>query len=459
MSEPLQSTIEVMNLYKERFGFKHQDSRLKNDEAQKMVEETFNPKYFDQLLKEWWQRLDKPAILPSPTAEMILTTARKFLLLGSNPHSIPQNPERSSRKNTIHYTAFPNITRLGLTYYIVNARLNRTAIKVGAGEVTSEELICIPGCKKIESPLEITGIRNCLVHYILPAMDFCDNLFGFGLRRKLIESADVYSLYQIRVGFFPNYFMNQKGWNAAYSAFKVLINKILTEPDFRFTPKYYTIDLRDTTGRRIPGDSAEFTIFAENYKKNITEYSGLRDARRFLQNHIAEEDLFNLPEIDYNLLELEQRTTLIMKEISEEQYEKLLMIVSLLPYSIIYDVNSITTEPKQNAKSIIIDIYTPNNRIDTFYECIHLIIDTLHIRRFNLFQNLVEQDVGTFTNKRVKALGNPYTSHHWDKKFKLWRRISYFDTEGKLKSRSEITKKTRVKRSLKVNKSIKLQGK
>jgi hypothetical protein len=411
----------------------------------------FNAELFDKKIMAWVKTHNGESFgkkVPAPSREVLIATLREFQLLCNNPAEIP---EISALSRNIKHNAEPNQIKFGFTHYIMNIQLNKKSIQIEDGsedgsEITAEEYMMVPGCCRIETLQEVYYTKKAFLHYIFPAGDYCYNLIAYGLRRKLIHSADVYALYQIKINFLTNYFLSDDGWNISYAAFGVLSKKIISEPDYRFTPKYYTIDFRDTSGFRLGKESREYETLIEAYQANLIQLGKLKQHQEKekggLRDAIKNKYIFILPEFDRKRLDFEHRITLILDEIEEIHYEKLLMIFSLLPHVIIYEASKINLETDQTMlkRSLIADIYVPSPELDKLNNCIQMVVDGLNITKFILYQQLTEQTAESFTNRKVRSLENPYSAHDWDEKARVWRRVQYFDESGRLKKRSNMKK-------------------
>lgn len=158
-------------------------------------------------------------------------------------------------------------------------------------------------------------------------------------------------------------------------------------------------------------------------------------------------------EIDFRKLGLIQNVVIFLGPIRYPNQERILNLFSVLPYTIIYDVEYFQDEPYNSSqlwmKGYLIYLQLPLCFLNQLLGKISQVSKNFSMIDFDFITDLIEEKPYQYVQDRNVIFLNPFKAHLRDGS--IWHRVEYFDHAGQPFSYTERLRQ--LKESKKIKKS------
>lgn len=325
----------------------------------------------------------------------------------------------------------PNYENFGFTYYLAFFTRRKKEFHVkNKGKFNTMGYLISPGCFKVESNRLSRKSESFMMHYLFPMDDFADNLFNYASRRNLISHLWVFRMKRLHFSFRPEYMISLDGWKSSYSTLNFFIEKLLETEDQESSENCLEYDLFSKNAIQIKVGSNLFNYTAQLWNKNIKKMINLRN-QSSLYALIQSKNAFIFPELKVKEMGLSLKVRIVFTGLDKDGKNKLLRIVKILPYSIIYEATNYVNDKSDKDYSLIIDTYLPNSRIGQFVGIFDRLSKLFTADDFFVFRDYDSLKIRECTDNKIRKIPNAFKSNIWDQKRRRFFRKRLFDEKGR----------------------------
>lgn len=331
-------------------------------------------------------------------------------------------------KNFIKSIKFiPNFQSFGLNQFFLYIHPSNI------DEIDFKHLL-INSFQSIKYPTIIDDTNSFLIQYIFPY----DNpnkkhLNWYTKTKRVVREYCLFSVKKIFQILNFNYNLSVNGWSYDSNRFKIYMQNILFDPDYRvefFKIRQFNIGQPSERGFIGP-NSTFFQALSEIYNWNSIDIKSYLGTRKYsiiekITTLLAKDLIF--PYISIKNLDFRDKIYIILPNVKEELNQNIINIFNFFNYGFIYEIegeyyiHGFNKEIKFE-KGLMIKLYLPQCEIDEFLKLFDLLFEYLEINNYIVLTDLANGKSllkGIYGSLDFLDSYNPLINLKWNDKDKIW---------------------------------------
>ncbi|MFX0003669.1 MAG: hypothetical protein ACFE9J_09300 [Candidatus Hermodarchaeota archaeon] len=321
----------------------------------------------------------------------------------------------------------PNFQAFGLNQYFLYFRPSNI------NEIDFKHIL-INSFQSIKYPAIADDVNSFLIKYIFPKDNPNLKHLNWYIKTKLIIQEyclfTIKSIYQI-LNF--NYNLSSNGWNYDSNRFKIYMQNILFNPDYKVGfSKVRQLNIEDSIEQNLFDPSSEyFQALLEIYNwKSIDIKSFLGTQKHSIIQNITKliTENFIFPYISLKNLEFQEKIYFILPNVKKELNSILIKIFNFFNYGFIYEIQGEFYIYNFNKKikfenGLMIKLNMPQCELDEFFKLFDLLFKYFEINNYIILTDLVNGNNllrEIYGDLNFLNSYNPLLNLKWNDKDKIW---------------------------------------
>ncbi|MFX1241698.1 MAG: hypothetical protein ACFFA7_10675 [Promethearchaeota archaeon] len=345
-----------------------------------------------------------------------------------DPESFRSVQNEKFFKNFIKSIKFiPNFQAFGLDQYYLYIRPSNV------NEVDFKHLL-INTFQTIKYPTSIDDTSSFLIKYIFPFRNpNMKHLNWYTKTKHIIQEYCLFSIKKVYQILNFNYNLSFTGWNYDSNRFKIYMQNILFNQDYKVEfAKLRQFNMMKTPEEKYIGfKSTYFNALTEIYTWRSIDIKSFLATRNYsvinnFKKLVAENLIF--PYIKLRNLNFQDKISLILPDVKEGLNQTIIKIFNFFNYGFIYEIEGEyyihgLTEQIRFENGLMIILYLPQCELDEFLKLFDLLLEYFEINNYIVLTDLTNgKNLLSNIYKDLSFLNsfNPLFNLKWNEKDKIW---------------------------------------
>jgi len=321
----------------------------------------------------------------------------------------------------------PNFQAFGLNQYFLYVRPSNI------NDIDFKHLL-VNSFQNIKYPTIIDDTNSFLIKYIFPyGNPNMKHLNWYTKTKRVIEEYCLFSIKRFAQILNSNYNLSPNGWNYDSNRFKMYMQNILFNPDYKVGFSKIKQFKMDKLSRQdcLGPNSAFFQGLSKIYAwKAIDMKSFLGTHKYSIIKNITELLNKNLifPYISLRNLDFQDKISIILPNVKAELNQTIIKIFNFFNYGFLYEIEGEYyihgfTEQIKFENGLMIKLYLPQCEVDEFLRLFDLLFEYLEIKDYIILTDLTNGKSllkGIYGSLNFLESFNPLVNLKWNEKDKIW---------------------------------------